>query len=75
VLGQFLDRLPEEWRAVLNEDGAVLVELSEKRAVAFYGDDVELVPASDLFGDSDARRALAIVERLVGMYERLLRVP
>ncbi|MBI4560813.1 MAG: hypothetical protein HY724_02120 [Candidatus Rokubacteria bacterium] len=31
-----------------------------------------LVPAFELFGEADAGRALEVVERLLGMYRRLL---
>ncbi len=73
VLARFLDRFPAEWRVAMQDLEAQLGELSEKRAAAFYGDDVGLIPASVLFSETDARRALAVVDRLVALYERLLR--
>ena len=72
VLRHFLDRLPSEWGDGLNEMEEALNRLVRERAPAFYGDEQESVPASDLFGDDDARRALGVVDRLLGMYERLL---
>ena len=72
VLRRFLDRLPAEWRDGLNEMEEALNRLVRERAPAFYGDEEESVPASDLFGEEDARRALGVVDRLLGMYERLL---
>jgi hypothetical protein len=47
-------------------------ELVRDRAHAFYGDEEHGVPASELFGEVDARRALAVVDRLLALYERLL---
>ena len=43
-----------------------------RRVHASYGDEEQLIPASDLFAEVDARRALAVVDRLLGLYERLV---
>jgi HEPN domain-containing protein len=72
VLARFFDRLPPEWRQTMDDLGEASTELARERAHAFYGDEDELIPASELFGEGDARRALAVVDRLLGMYERLL---
>jgi len=72
VLARFFDRLPVEWRQAMQEIGEASAELAEERAHAFYGDEEELVPASELFGEGDATRALTVVDRLLVMYERLL---
>jgi HEPN domain-containing protein len=72
VLARFFDRLPTEWRRTMDEIGEASAELAQERAHAFYGDEDGLVPASELFGEADAGRALEVVDRLLGMYRRLL---
>jgi HEPN domain-containing protein len=72
LLDQFLDRLPREWAAALEHLRPTLDELSEDRSLAFYGDEERGVPASELFSEEDARRALQAVDRLLEMFERLL---
>jgi hypothetical protein len=72
VLVRFLERFPAEWRDALSEIEEDSTELVQDRARAFYGDEEDMVPASDLFSETEARRALAVVDRLLGMYERLL---
>lgn len=56
----------------MRECERVLSELSAQLGPAFYGDETQLIPASELFGQADARRAVELVDRLLGMYERLL---
>ena len=75
ALAQFLDRLPDEWRQAMEEVGRAAGRLAEERGHAFYGDEEQLIPASDLFDEEDAREALAVVDRLLGLYERLLAGP
>ena len=41
-------------------------------SAAAYGDDLRGVPASDLFDEADARRAMAVADRLLDLYRRLL---
>lgn len=72
VLARFFDRLPGEWRQAMEEIETASAELVRERARAFYGDEEDLIPASELFGEGDARRALAVVDRLLDLYERLL---
>jgi hypothetical protein len=69
---QFADRLPGAWAAALGELAAATTELTRARAEAFYGDEETLTPASDLFGVSDATRALMVVDRLLDLYGQLL---
>jgi len=54
------------------ELGEILVRLTQDRSRAFYGDEDEGVPASDLFDDADASDAIGIVDRLLGLYGGLL---
>lgn len=68
----FVDRFPAEWRQALHELRSGLDRLAAERSPAFYGDEEANVPASELFGEADARRATAIAERLLDLYTRLL---
>lgn len=72
VVGRFIERLPLEWRRALDDLQGPLEQLAENRAPAFYGDEEADIPASELFGEEDARRAMSIVDRLLGLYARLL---
>jgi HEPN domain-containing protein len=72
VLARFVDRFPQEWRVTLDELHASLDRLAEERGPAFYGDDERGVPASDLFDEADARRAMSVADRLLDLYRRLL---
>jgi HEPN domain-containing protein len=68
----FIERFPPEWRDTLGELREALDRLAGDRAPAFYGDEAEGVPASELFGQADASRAIAIADRLLALYSRLL---
>jgi HEPN domain-containing protein len=59
-------------RTALGELREALDQLVEDRAPAFYGDEEEGIPASELFGEGDARRAVAVADRLLDLYARLL---
>ena len=72
IVGQFLSRLPVEWAQVAGELRAMLDRLAEERSRAFYGDEATGTPASELYGTDEARQAVAIADRLLAMYERLL---
>jgi HEPN domain-containing protein len=72
TLDHFIDRFPEEWRDVLADLREALDRLAQDRGPAFYGDEAEDIPASELFGEADAQRAIAVVDRLLDLYARLL---
>lgn len=72
AMAGFVDRLPAEWRDTLGELHEILGRLAADRAPAFYGDEAHDVPASALFGEADARRALEVAERLLDLYARLV---
>lgn len=72
VLERFIERFPQEWLPALTELRAGLDRLSQDRGPAFYGDEEHDIPASDLFGEADARRSMAIADRLLDLYARLL---
>jgi hypothetical protein len=67
VATRFIDRFPSEWRAALVELRAALDQLAQERGPAFYGDEERDIPASELFGEEDARRAMAVVDRLLDL--------
>lgn len=73
VAVRFVDRFPGEWRAAFDDLRSALDQLAQERGPAFYGDEAAGVPASELFGQDDAHRAMAIVDRLLSLYRRLLR--
>jgi hypothetical protein len=64
AVARFIDRFPGEWRKVIVELRAPLDRLAGDRAPAFYGDEETDTPASELFGEDHARRALQVVDRL-----------
>jgi HEPN domain-containing protein len=72
TLRRSVHRLPDERHAAMGELDRAPAELAEERAQAFYGDEGELIPASELYGEEDAKRAVQLVDRWLGMYERLL---
>lgn len=72
VLARFIGRFPAEWRQAVDELQGSLDRLAQERGPAFYGDDAGGVPASDLFGESDARRAMSVADRLLDLYQTLL---
>jgi HEPN domain-containing protein len=69
---EFGDHLPENWRVRLDEIEAISRTLFEERGHAFYGDEASLTPASALFGEEDAQRAIRWVDELLELFEALL---
>jgi HEPN domain-containing protein len=69
---EFIERFPPEWRRTVAELREALDRLAADRAPAFYGDEAEGVPASELFGEDDGRRAMTVADRLLELYARLL---
>lgn len=57
---------------MVGELRTALARLAEERSRALYGDEERGIPASELFGEEDARQAMAIADQLLAMYERLL---
>ena len=72
VLLSHLDRLPPQWRDHADEIRELSERLFAERGPAFYGDEDDLVPPSELFGRSEAKEIIAAVERLLALYRRLL---
>ena len=58
--------------ATVQELEGALDQLADERSPAFYGDDLRGVPASDLFDEADARRAIVVADRLLDLYRQLL---
>jgi HEPN domain-containing protein len=75
TLEAFLDRFPSSWRLAMTEAGDDLGWLADQRGPAFYGDEAEGVPASALFGAPEAQRAVAVAERFLDLFSRLLDDP
>jgi len=70
VLQKHRDKLPSYWRDVLREVVQASRDLSEQRAQAFYGDEGESIPASELFTQEDAEKVREIVEGTLSLFER-----
>jgi HEPN domain-containing protein len=75
VLLQHLDRFPPAWQAEATAIAEISERLFSERGHAFYGDESDLVPPSELFGRDDAEEALQAVERLLALYRSLLAGP
>lgn len=74
VLLEHLDRLPAEWRMHAEELGTLSARLFEERGHAFYGDEDDLVPPSEMFDREEAETTIAAVARFAEMYRRLVSV-
>jgi HEPN domain-containing protein len=72
VLLRHLDRFPASWR----DRAPAICEASEQlfaeRGHAFYGDEDDLVPPSELFERSEAEDAIDTVDGLLALYRELL---
>jgi len=75
VLEQFIERFPPEWGRVIVDLRGALDRLAQDRGPAFYGNEAEDIPASELFGEAEARQTLTVVDRLLDLYARLLAEP
>lgn len=72
VLLRHLDRLPPEWRDASDDIRRISEHLFGERGHAFYGDEDDLVPPSELFDRPEAEEAIAAVARLLALYRRLV---
>jgi hypothetical protein len=72
VLLCHLERFPPRWRAEAVGIGALSERLFAERGHAFYGDEDDLVPPSELFEQGEADEVIRAVERLLGLYRELL---
>ena len=75
ILRLHRERLPPAWQAALDDIERVSEDLAQDRGLAFYGDEDDLVPPSELFERADAESAIAAVERLLGLYRTLVALP
>lgn len=73
VLKEYKDKLPEYWQDVVEEAVEISRDLMEERSHAFYGDETELVPASELFTKEDADRASETIDRFLILFEMLVK--
>lgn len=72
VLLRHIDRLPPAWRERAHEIVSVSERLFGARGHAFYGDETDLVPPSELFDRAEAEQAIRDVEGLLALYQDLL---
>ena len=72
LLLRHIGRLPPAWKAHANEIRQLSEWLFAERSQAFYGDEDDLVPPSELFERSEAEEVIGAVERLLGLYRLLL---
>jgi hypothetical protein len=71
-VAEFLDRFPDEWPRAVDDLSGALTKLAQDRSPAFYGNEADDIPPSALFDEADARSAMAVVDRLLGLCARLL---
>ncbi len=62
-------RFPDPLRGEVTELAAISRRLTRERELAFYGDEETDTPPQDLYGESDAERALADAERVLAWTE------
>lgn len=74
VLLRHLDRFPLAWQTGAAEICAMSERLFAERGHAFYGDEDDLVPPSELFDRTEAEEAIAAVERLLVLYRGLFEI-
>lgn len=72
LIPRFIERFPPDWRTTVADLRVPLDRLAEDRGPAFYGNEAENIPAAELFGEPEARSAIAVVDRLLDLYIRLL---
>ncbi len=72
VLMRHVKRFPPAWQAAAADICATSERLFAERGHAFYGDEDELVPPSELFERAEAEEAIAAVERLLILYRGLI---
>jgi HEPN domain-containing protein len=72
ILLRHLDRFPPAWREQAPAICDVAARLFAERGRAFYGDEDDLVPPSELFDRAEAEEAITTVERLLVLYRELL---
>jgi HEPN domain-containing protein len=75
ALLQHLDRLPGSWREHAPAICAIAERLFAERGHAFYGDEADLVPPSELFERAEAEEAIHAVGRLLALYRELVSTP
>ena len=67
-----LDRLPTAWRDRAEAIQSLSRRLFSERGLAFYGDEDDLSPPSELFDRTEAEEAIRGVEELLDLYRDLL---
>jgi len=72
VLLRHLDRLPAGWRDRASRLQELSHRLFAERGLAFYGDEDDLAPPSELFDRSDAEEAICGVEEFLDLYRAMV---
>jgi HEPN domain-containing protein len=72
VLRREAGRFPEWFRSQVDDLATISTELAGDRGVAFYGDERQELGPQELFDEKDARRAVANLEFVARLCERLL---
>lgn len=75
ALLRHLERFPAPWREAAPDVCAASERFFAERGHAFYGDEDDLVPPSELFDRTEAEEAIDVVERLLALYRQLLDTP
>lgn len=72
ILLKFKERIPGHWRARLNEIEKISKALFEERGHAYYGDESSMIPASELYGEDDAEKAMKWTDEIYAFFEDVI---
>jgi len=72
ILKRYKHKLPDYWQDSLEEIVRLSQMLTEERSHAFYGDESNTVPASELFTKKDAERSIKSVSEVLELFDRLV---
>jgi HEPN domain-containing protein len=72
LLRRSAGRFPEWLQPEVERLAAISAEMAGDRGLAFYGDERQGLGPQDLFGEEDAARAVADLEHVARLCERLL---
>lgn len=73
ILKENKEKLPKYWQDIIDEVEEVSKKLYEERSHAFYGDEEDLTPASELFTEEDAFWAKSKAEKFLSLFEKLVK--
>ena len=67
-----IELLPAKWKENIEAIQMISTQLFEERSHAFYGDEADLIPASEIFGKEDAEEALNGAKMILDFFSDLL---